>query len=150
MSLTEKISSDLINAMKARDKVRLEAIRAAKTAFTLARTEKSGDTVLTADEELKIIQKLVKQRRESAAIYKEQNRPDLYEKEITEAAVLEKYLPAKMSEEELLNTIKAIITRVDAKSPADMGKVMGVATKELAGKADGKEISAKVKQILGS
>ena len=150
MSLTEKISSDLINAMKAKDKIVLEAIRAAKTAFTLARTEKSGDTILTADEELKIIQKLVKQRRESAAIYKEQNRPDLYEKEITEAEVLEKYLPAKMSDEELLNTIKGIISRVGAKSPADMGKVMGVATKELAGKADGKEISAIVKQILGS
>jgi len=80
MSLTEKIASDLITAMKAKDKVVLEAIRAAKTAFTLARTEKSGDTVLTPEEELKIIQKLVKQRRESAAIYKEQNRPDLYEK----------------------------------------------------------------------
>ena len=101
MSLTEKISSDLISAMKAKDKVVLEAIRAAKTAFTLARTEKSGDTVLTPEEELKIIQKLVKQRRESAAIYKEQNRPDLYEKEIIEADVLEKYLPAKMSDEEL-------------------------------------------------
>jgi uncharacterized protein len=150
MSLTEKIASDLIIAMKARDKVVLEAIRAAKTAFTLARTEKSGDTVLTPEEELKIIQKLVKQRRESAAIYKEQNRPDLYEKEIIEADVLEKYLPAKMSDEELLNTIKDIITRVGAKSPADMGKVMGVATKELAGKADGKEISAKVKQLLAS
>ena len=94
MSLTEKISGDLINAMKARDKVALEAIRAAKTAFTLARTEKSGDSVLTAEDELKIIQKLVKQRRESAAIYKENNRLDLYEKEITEAEVLEKYLPA--------------------------------------------------------
>jgi len=99
---------------------------------------------------LKIIQKLVKQRRESAAIYKEQNRPDLYEKEVTEADVLEKYLPAKMSEEELMSIIKGIITRVGAKSPADMGKVMGAATKELAGKADGKEISAKVKQLLGS
>jgi uncharacterized protein YqeY len=150
MSLTEKISSDLINAMKARDKVVLEAIRAAKTAFTLARTEKSGDTVLSAEDELKIIQKLVKQRRESAAIYKEQNRLDLYEKEITEAEVLEKYLPAKISDEELLNIIKGIIARVGAKSPSDMGKVMGVATKELAGKANGKEISAKVKQLLGA
>lgn len=149
MSLTEKISSDLINAMKAKDKVVLEAIRAAKTAFTLARTEKSGDTVLTPEEELKIIQKLVKQRRESASIYKENNRQDLYEKEMTEADVLEKYLPAKMSEEELLDIIKGIIVRVGAKSPADMGKVMGVAIKELAGKADGKEISAKVKQLLG-
>jgi uncharacterized protein YqeY len=150
MSLTEKISSDLISAMKARDKVVLEALRAAKTAFTLARSDKGADSVLTPDDELKIIQKLVKQRRESAEIYKTQNRPDLYEKEVIEADVLEKYLPAKMSDDELLNIIKGIITRVGAKSPADMGKVMGVATKELAGKADGKEISAKVKLLLGS
>jgi uncharacterized protein YqeY len=149
MSLTEKISSDLITAMKAKDKIVLEAIRAAKTAFTLARTEKSGDSVLSAEDELKIIQKLVKQRRESASIYKEQNRQDLYEKEIAEAEVLEKYLPAKMSDEELLKIIKGIIARVGAKSPADMGKVMGIASKELAGKADGKEIAAKVKQLLG-
>lgn len=149
MSLTEKISSDLITAMKAKDKVVLEAIRAAKTAFTLARAEKGADSVLTPEEELKIIQKLVKQRRESAAIYKDQNRLDLYEKEVIEADVLEKYLPAKMSDEELLVIIKGIIEHVGAKSPADMGKVMGVATKELAGKADGKEISAKVRQLLG-
>lgn len=149
MSLTEKIASDLITAMKAKDKVVLEAIRAAKTAFTIARTEKSSDTVLTPEEELKIIQKLVKQRRESAAIYKEQNRPDLYEKEVIEADVLEKYLPAKISEEELVKILKGIIERVGAKTFADMGKVMGAATKELAGKADGKEISAKVKQLLG-
>jgi len=149
MSLTDRIASDLITAMKAKDKVVLEAIRAAKTAFTLARTEKSGDTVLTSEEELKIIQKLVKQRRESATIYKEQNRPDLYEKEVIEADVLEKYLPAKMSEEELVKILKGIIERVGAKSPSDMGKVMGLATKELAGKADGKEISVKVKQLLG-
>ena len=150
MTLTEKISTDLIAAMKAKDKVALEAIRAAKTALTLSRAEKGADSVLTGEDELKIIQKLVKQRRESAAIYKEQNRPDLYEKEVTEADVLEKYLPAKMSEEELLNIIKGIIERIGAKTPADMGKVMGVASKELAGKADGKEISAKVKEILGS
>jgi hypothetical protein len=150
MSLTEKIAADLMNAMKAKDKISLEAIRAAKTAFVLARSEKGADSVLTAEEELKIIQKLVKQRRESAAIYKEQNRTDLYDKEVSEADVLEKYLPAKMSDEELLNIIKGIIERVGAKSPSDMGKVMGVATKELAGKADGKEISAKVKQILGA
>ena len=149
MSLTEKISSDLINAMKAKDKVALEAIRAAKTAFVLARAEKGADSVLSAEEELKIIQKLVKQRRESSAIYKEQNRPDLYEKEVIEADVLEKYLPAKMSEEELIAVIKGIMERIGAKSPADMGRIMGIATKELAGKADGKEISAKVKQLLG-
>jgi len=147
MSLTEKISADLITAMKAKDKVALEAIRAAKTAFTLARAEKGADT-LTSEEELKIMQKLVKQRKESAAIYREQNRPDLYEKEETEANVLEKYLPAKMSEEELVSIIKGIISSVGAKSAADMGRVMGVATKELAGKADGKEISALVKKLL--
>lgn len=149
MSLTEKISADLITAMKAKDKVVLEALRAAKTAFTLARSDKGADSVLSSEEELKIIQKLVKQRRESAEIYKAQNRPDLYEKEVIEADVLEKYLPAKMSNDELVKIIKEIITRVGAKSPAEMGKVMGVATKELAGKADGKEISALVKQLLG-
>lgn len=149
MSLTDKIASDLINAMKAKDNVSLEAIRAAKTAFILARSEKGQDTVLSPEEELKIIQKLVKQRRESAAIYKEQNRPDLYEKEVSEAVVLEKYLPVKMNDEELLNIVKTIIDRVGAKSPGDFGRVMGIATKELAGKADGKEISAKVKQLLG-
>jgi hypothetical protein len=149
MPLTEKISADLITAMKAKDKIVLEALRAAKTAFTLARSDKGAESVLTAGEELKIIQKLVKQRRESAEIYKTQNRPDLYEKEVVEADVLEKYLPAKMSEDELLDIIKGIIARVGAKSAADIGKVMGAATKELTGKADGKEISAIVKQLLG-
>ncbi|HUX97356.1 MAG TPA: GatB/YqeY domain-containing protein [Bacteroidales bacterium] len=148
MSLTEKISADLINAMKSKDKVALEAIRAAKTAFILAKSEKGAESVLTSDEELKIIQKLVKQRRESAAIYKDKNRPDLYEKEVAEADVLEKYLPPKMSYEELTTVIKGIIEKVGAKSPSDLGKVMGAATKELAGKADGKEISAIVKQLL--
>jgi hypothetical protein len=149
MSLTEKVANDLMAAMKAKDKVTLEAIRAAKTAFLLAHSEKGSDSVLTAEEEIKIIQKLVKQRRESAQIYKENNRPELYEKETIEADVLEKYLPAKMSDEELSKIIKEIIDRVGAKSPFDLGKVMGVAMKELAGKADGKEISAKVKQLLG-
>jgi uncharacterized protein YqeY len=149
MSLIEKIASDLINAMKAKDKNSLEAIRAAKTAFILARAEKGTDSVLTTEEEIKIIQKLVKQRRESAEIYKQNNRPDLCEKETSEADVLEKYLPAKISDEELTKIVKAVIDRVGAKSPADFGKVMGAAMKELAGKADGKEISAKAKQLLG-
>ena len=149
MSLTEKIAADLITAMKAKDKVSLEAIRAAKTAFLLAHSEKGSGSVLTPEEEIKIIQKLVKQRRESAQIYKDNNRPDLYEKETTEADVLEKYLPARMSDEELTETIRSIIARVGAKSPSDLGKVMGPAMKELAGKADGKEISARVKQLLG-
>jgi len=148
MSLTEKIAIDLMAAMKARDKGVLEALRAAKTAFILARSERGSDAILTADEEIKIIQKLVKQRNESAAIYREQKRADLYEKEEAEAAVLQKYLPAKMNDEELTAALRAIIERTGAKSPADMGKVMGVATKELAGKADGREISAKVKQLL--
>jgi uncharacterized protein YqeY len=150
MTLTERISGDLMKAMKAKDKVALEAIRAAKTAFVLARSEKGADSVLSPDEELKIIQKLVKQRRESAEIFKVNNRPDLYEKEVSEAEVLEKYLPEKISEDELTSILKVIIARTGAKSPADMGKVMGIATKELAGKADGKEISDKVKKLLGS
>jgi uncharacterized protein len=149
MSLTEKIAGDLMAAMKAQDKGRLEALRAAKTAFIMAKAERGPDTVLTADEEIKIIQKLVKQRKESATIYREQQRADLYEKEESEAAVLEGYLPAKMSEEELVKVLRGIIERVGARSPSDMGKVMGIATKELAGKADGKEISAKVKELLG-
>jgi len=149
MSLTEKISADLITAMKAKDKVSLEAIRAAKTAFLLAHSEKGSVSVLTPEEEIKIIQKLVKQRRESAQIYRDNNRPDLYEKETTEADVLEKYLPAKMSDEEITEIVRSIIDRVGARSPSDLGKVMGPAMKELAGKADGKEISAKVKQLLG-
>jgi uncharacterized protein len=148
MSLAETIASDLINAMKAKDKIVLEAIRAAKTAFILAKTEKGADSVLSPEEEIRIIQKLVKQRRESAAIYKEQNRMDLYEKEVIEADVLERYLPAKMDEAKLKAVLMEIIARVGAKSPADLGKVMGTATKELAGKADGKEISALVKQLL--
>ena len=148
MSLAEKIASDLINAMKAKDKIVLEAIRAAKTAFILAKSEKGANYVLTPEEELKIIQKLVKQRKESAQIYKEQNRTDLYEKEVIEAEVLERYLPAKMSDEELTKVISEIISRIGAKTSADMGKVMGIATKELSGKADGKEISVKVRQLL--
>ncbi|TFH48863.1 MAG: GatB/YqeY domain-containing protein [Bacteroidia bacterium] len=149
MSLTEKISGDLMAAMKAKDKIVLEALRAAKTAFILARSERGADAVLTSDEELKIIQKLVKQRKESSAIYREQNRPDLYEKEDAEASCLERYLPAKMSPEELTNALKDIISKAGATSPSDMGRVMGIATKELAGKADGREISALVKQLLG-
>ena len=149
MSLTEKIASDLISAMKAKDKISLEAIRAAKTAFLLARSEKGTD-LMSPEEEIKIIQKLVKQRRESAAIYKENNRSDLSEKETAEADVLERYLPDKLSDEELTFIIKAIIDKVGANSPSDLGKVMGSAMKELAGKADGKEISAKVKQLLGN
>jgi uncharacterized protein YqeY len=148
MSLTDTIARDLMAAMKSQDRKVLEALRAAKTAFILAKSEKGSDAVLTGDEEIRIIQKLVKQRKEAAAIYREQNRADLYEKEETEVAVLEKYLPAKMSEDELTAELKLIIDQMGATSPSDMGKVMGVATKQLAGKADGREISDKVKQLL--
>jgi uncharacterized protein YqeY len=149
MSLYEQIAGDLMAAMKAQDKGILEALRAAKTAFIIAKSEKGADAVLSSEEEIRIIQKLVKQRRESSAIYRDQNRPDLYEKEDAEVAVLERYLPAKMSAAELTEAVRTIITRVGASSPSDIGKVMGVASKELAGKADGREISAIVKQLLG-
>ena len=149
MTLTERIAADLITAMKLKDTVSLEALRAAKTAFLLAHSEKGSGSVLTPEEEIRIIQKLVKQRRESAQIYMENNRTDLSEKETSEANVLEKYLPAKMDEAELEGVIRAIIGRVGAKSASDLGKVMGLAMKELAGKADGKEISAVVKKLLG-
>lgn len=148
MTLTERIAADLITAMKSKDTVSLEALRAAKTAFLLAHSEKGSGSVLTPEEEIRIIQKLVKQRRESAQIYTENNRTDLSEKETSEANVLEKYLPAKMGEAELEGVIRAIIGRVGAKSASDLGKVMGPAMKELAGKADGKEISAIVKKLL--
>jgi len=149
MSLAEKIAGDLMAAMKAQDKGVLEALRAAKTAFILARSEKGPDTVIPEEEEVKIIRRLVKQRKESAAIYREQKRQDLWEKEENEAAVLERYLPAAMNEQELEAALKQIIDRVGAKGPSDMGRVMGAASKELAGKAEGREISAKVKQLLG-
>ena len=149
MSLAEKIAGDLMAAMKAQDKGVLEALRAAKTAFILARSEKGPDTVIPEEEEVKIIRRLVKQRKESAAIYREQKRQDLWEKEENEAAVLERYLPAAMSEQELEAVLKDIINRLGAKGPSDMGRVKGAATKELTGRAEGREISAKVKQLLG-
>ncbi|MBN2610720.1 MAG: GatB/YqeY domain-containing protein [Bacteroidales bacterium] len=150
MSLFDKINDDLKSAMKAQEKDKLEAIRAVKTAFLIAKSDKGASSVLSDDEELKIIQKLVKQRKESADIYKSQNRDDLYQKEIFEAEVISAYLPKQMDEGELVTALKEIIARTGAKTPQDMGKVMGVATKELAGKADGKMIASKVKELLGN
>jgi hypothetical protein len=147
MNISDKINEDLKAAMRSKDKITLEALRAAKTAFTLAKTQEGGRVLSEADE-LKIIQKLVKQRNESAAIYKQQSRDDLYQREIAEAKALEKYLPAKMSTDELSAYLKQLISRVGATGPQDMGRVMGVATKDLAGKADGKEISALVRNLL--
>lgn len=148
MSYTEKISDDLKQAMKDKQKDRLEALRAVKTAFTLARSSKGAGSVLEDDEALKIMQKLVKQRKESAEIYNEQGRQDLADKELLEAAVIEEYLPQPMSEEELRKYIRNLIIETGATGMQDMGKIMGRATKELAGKADGKTISGIVRELL--
>lgn len=148
MSLEEKINNDIKVAMFAKDKVRLEALRAIKSVILLAKTEKGHTDTLTPDIEMKILQKQVKQRKESAEIYQQQNRAELAEKELAEAAVIEEYLPKMFSDEELTVELKKIIEQVGAKAPSDMGKVMGVASKALAGKADGKLISEKVKSLL--
>ncbi|MBR6112657.1 MAG: GatB/YqeY domain-containing protein [Paludibacteraceae bacterium] len=148
MALFDVISEDIKKAMIAKDKVALEALRGVKKEFLEAKTAKGASGELADDAALKILQKMVKQRKESAQIFTEQNRPELAQNELAEAAVIEKYLPAKLSEAELEAEIKAIIAEVGAKTAQEMGKVMGVATKKLAGKADGKEISAKVKALL--
>ena len=135
-------------AMKAKDTVALEALRALKSAFLLANTSGSGVELTEADE-IKIVQKLVKQRRDSAAIYEEQGRKDLADPELAQAEVLERFLPAQMSEEEVKSAVEAIIAQTGASSMKDMGRVMGIASKELAGKADGKMISGVVKSLLG-
>ncbi len=148
MSLFEQIESDIKKAMLAKEKEKLEALRAVKAAFLLAKTEKGASETLSPDVELKIVQKLVKQRKETAEVYKANNREDLYAKEISEAAIIEQYLPKQMSEAEIEAEVKNIIAEVGAKGPQDMGKVMGVASKQLSGKADGKTISQKVKDML--
>jgi uncharacterized protein YqeY len=150
MALFEQISEDIKKAMLAKDKVSLEALRGIKKEMLEAKTAKGASGDLTDEAAVKILQKMVKQRRDSAEIYKQQNRPELAQNELAEAAVIEKYLPAKLSDAELEAEIKAIIAEVGAKTAQEMGKVMGVATKKLAGKADGKEISAKVKALLNS
>jgi uncharacterized protein len=148
MSYSDLINEDIKKAMLAREKDKLEAIRAVKAAFIIARADKGAGSVLEEAEEVKIIQKLVKQRKDSATIYKEQNRPELADKELMEAAVIEKYLPAQMSEQDIVAVVKRIITESGAAGMKDMGKVMGLSTKQLAGKADGKMISEIVKKLL--
>jgi len=150
MKISEQINEDMKDAMRAKDKVALEALRAAKAAFILARTQEGAGGIITDADELKIIQKLIKQRNESADIYKTQSRNDLYEREVAEAVVLQKYVPAKMSADELRATLKGFIEKTGAIGVKDIGKVMGLATKELAGKADGKEISDIVKDLLNN
>ncbi len=145
MALEEKINSDIKTAMLAKDAARLEALRAVKSAILLLKTSPEG---YTDDTEIKALQKMVKQRKETAEIYVTQSRKDLADVELFQAGVIEAYLPRQMSEEEIKAEIAKIISSVGASSPADMGKVMGVASKQLAGKADGKIISIVVKELL--
>src|SRR5574344_61130 len=147
MILTKQVALDLMAAMKAQDKVKLDALRALKTAFILAKSE-TGASDIEDDAELKIVQKLIKQRRDSATEFAANNRQDSAEKENAEADVLSMYLPKQISAEELEKAIKEIIVAVGATSMKDMGKVMGIASKKLAGTADGKAISERVKKIL--
>ena len=147
MSMELQIQQDIKAAMLAKEKVRLESLRAIKAAILLAKTADGSESI--ADEAVvKIIQKLVKQRKETAEIYKQQNREELAAQELAEAAAMEVYLPKQLSEEKLEAELKKIIAQVGATGPQDMGKVMGTATKALAGKADGKAISALVKKLL--
>ena len=144
MSLQKEVMEKIKEAMKSKDTTALEALRALKSAFLLANTSGSG-VELSESDEIKIVQKLVKQRKDSAAIFTEQGREDLAEPELAQSAVLEKFLPAQMSEEEITAVIEKIIADTGASSMKDMGKVMGMASKQLAGKADGKTISGIVK-----
>ncbi len=148
MDLFEKISADIKAAMLAKDKVRLETLRGIKKEFLEAKTAKGADGTLTDDTATRIMTKMVKQRRETAEIYTSQNRPELAANELAEAAVIEEYLPKQLTEEELTAELRAIIAQVGATSQREMGKVMGVASKALAGRADGRAISAKVKELL--
>lgn len=148
MSLFDTVSNDIKSAMLAKDKVKLEALRGVKKEFIEAKTAKGGNGELADDVALKILAKMVKQRRESAVIYQEQNRPELAESELAEAAIIEAYMPKQLTGDELAAELTAIISEVGASGPQDMGKVMGVASKRLAGRADGRAISTMVKELL--
>jgi uncharacterized protein YqeY len=148
MSLEQKIMAELKTAMLAKDEKALRSLRAIKAAILLAKTSEGAGGELKEDDEMKILQKLVKQRKDSLEIFQQQNRTDLAQKEQEEIEIIEKFLPKQMSAEELKAAVAEIIAATGASSPADMGKVMGVATKQLAGKADGKAISAIVKELL--
>lgn len=148
MSLFDQVSKDIVAAMKAKDKVRLEALRNIKKFFIEAKTAPGANDTIDDAVALKILAKLAKQGRDTAALYHEQNRPDLAEEEEAQAKVIEEYLPKALTPEELEAEVKAIIAQVGATSAKDMGKVMGVASKQLAGRADGRAISTLVKQLL--
>jgi uncharacterized protein YqeY len=148
MALFEQISDDIKKAMLAREKTKLEALRGIKKEFIEAKTAKGADGELTDEMAMKILQKMYKQRKDTAQIYIDQNRQDLAETELAEASIIESYLPKALSDEELTAAVSAIISSLGVSSIKEMGKVMGVASKQLAGKADGKAISDKVKQLL--
>ncbi len=148
MSLQAKVMEELKEAMKAKNTVALESLRAIKSAILLAKTEAGATEELTEADELKLLQKLVKQRKDSAALYSQQGREDLAQPELAQMAVIEKFLPKQLTEEEIIAAVKGFIADVGATTAKDMGKVMGVASKVLAGKADGKLISEIVKKLL--
>lgn len=150
MNLFDQVSEDIKKAMLARERVRLEALRGAKKEFLEAKTAKGANGELSDEAAVKIIVKMVKQRKESAKIYEENNRPELAENELAEASVLEEYLPKQLTADELAAELKTIITEVGASGPRDMGKVMGVASKRLAGRAEGRAISEAVKHLLNN
>jgi len=148
MALEEKVMEELKNAMRAKDEAALRSLRAIKAAIIIEKTSEGANGAISEATEIKMLQKLAKQRRDSLEIFEKQNREDLAVKEREELAIIEKFLPKQMSPDELRTELQAIIGQVGAKSPADMGKVMGVASKQLAGKIDGKAISDMVKQLL--
>lgn len=150
MELFDIISNDIKEAMKAKDKVALDTLRNIKKVLLEAKTAPGANDTVSDETAIKIIQKLVKQGKESAELYSSQNRPELADEELAQVAVMEKYLPAQMSEAEITAAVKEIIVSVGANGPQDMGKVMGVATKQLAGKAEGRMISTIVKQLLNN
>lgn len=148
--MQDKVMTEMKTAMKAKDTIALESLRAIKSAILLAKTDKGAGAELTEDEEIKLVQKLVKQRKDSAAIYKEQGREDLAEPELAQAAIIEQFLPEQLTEEEIEKVVVMTIDSIGATGMQDMGKVMGIVSKELAGQADGKTISAIVKAKLSS
>lgn len=148
MSLLNSLNDELKAAMRAKDSLKLEALRAIKSAVLLVKTATAGDVDLTKEEEIKLLQKLVKQRKDSAAIFKEQNRDDLATPEEAQARVIAQFLPDQLSEQEIEQIVDEIVAKTGAQGMKDMGKVMGMASKEMAGKADGKTISTIVKQKL--
>ncbi|WP_456461845.1 GatB/YqeY domain-containing protein [Lutibacter sp.] len=149
MSLQQELMIKMKEAMKSKDRVALESLRAIKSEILLAQTKGGTSEGLTQDDEIKLLQKLVKQRKDSASIYKEQGRDDLAEPELAQVKIIAQFLPEQLGEKELKEIISKIMETVGATSMKDMGKVMGMASKQLAGKADGKAISTVVKQLLG-